>query len=150
MTALHPLANSVEHPSPARHNAHPVIVVSGLFLAPVSWSLQLVVSYILNGDRCHDVGASGSVAWGMDTIVVTALGVAAVAGCAVGLWAAWRTWRKTSNEAPGDHHEALTTGRGRTRFLGLAGIIASLIFLIGSLFELLVPMLESSCGNLFP
>jgi len=149
MTPLHPLANSIQHPSPHRHNPHPAIVLAGLSLAPVSWSLQLLVSYILSGDRCHDVGTLATTGT-TDPALVATLGVLAVAGCVIGFWAAWRTWRETRLEAPGDHHEGLTTGRGRTRFLGLAGIVASLIFLVGSVFEALVPMLESTCGSVLP
>lgn len=147
MSALHPLAGSVAHPSPHRRRAAPWMVVAGLFAAPVSWSMQLFASYVLSGDRCHDLETAGPGGVGTGSGLTTALGVVAIAVCSCGFWFAYRTWRLTRGEAPGDHHEALTAGNGRTRFLGLCGMIASPIFIIAALVLLLVPLLESPCIN---
>jgi len=148
MTSLHPLANSVTHPSPKRHDASAWIVLSGLFAAPSSWAVQLLVSYLLTGDRCHDVAEQGQAAFTLANAAVAILGALAITGCGLGFWAAYRTWQRTREEAPGDHHEGLSGGRGRTRFLGLCGMTSGVIFLVASIVELLVPMFESACGYL--
>lgn len=145
MTALHPLAHGVEHPSPMRHLAPAWLVLAGLFAAPAAWSVQLLVSYGLDGDACNAVLAAGPVPFGPKTVLLTVIGIMAVAICVFGFWAAQRTWRLTREEKPGDHHHGLTAGTGRTRFLGLSGMIAAVIFIIGSVFALLVPLLESPC-----
>jgi hypothetical protein len=142
MSALHPLAKGVQHPSPLRHRAPVWLVNAGLFAAPAAWLLQLLISYVLNGDRC-DAGQ------GPHALLLAVIGIVAVATTILGLWAAHRTWRLTREEGPGDHHEGLTTGTGRTRFLGLGGIVSSSIFVIGAAFALLVPFLVSPCVVLF-
>jgi hypothetical protein len=145
MTALHPLANGVEHPAPLRHLAPPWLVLAGLFAAPAAWALQLLISYGLNGDACSANPAAGPAPFGLNDILLAAIGTIAIATCFFGFWAARRTWQLTRNEKPGGHHEGLTAGAGRTRFLGLSGMIAAAIFIIGTAFALLVPFLESPC-----
>jgi hypothetical protein len=146
MTALHPLASGVPHPSPHRHNASPWLVLAGLFAAPAAWSAQLLSSYFLNGDTCR-TGAAQSM--GAVSPVVAAIGVAAIIVSILALGAAYRTWRQTREEARGDAHDALSAGAGRTRFLGLCGMIGSSIFLTASVFLLLVPFLEAPCAAPF-
>jgi hypothetical protein len=144
MTALHPLAKGVQHPAPLRRNIPAWSVLAGLFAAPLAWSLQLLVSYGLNGDACSEGGIvahTSTLKFG----VLLSGGILAILLCCAGLLAAFRTWRLTRDEGPGDHHEGLTAGAGRTRFLGLCGMIAGSIFLIASLCELLVPFLVSPC-----
>lgn len=145
MSTLHPLAKSVPHPAPLRHAAPYGLVLSGLFAAPAAWFLELVTSYNLNGDRCHALPALGSGAVEFVTVAAAIIGILAVAVCAFGWVSAYRVWRLTRKEAPGDHHRALTSGAGRTRFLGMCGMIASTIFLAGTIVALLVPYLVSPC-----
>jgi hypothetical protein len=149
MTVLHALAKGVDHPAPLRHRVPGWLVVSGLFAAPAAWSLQLLVSYCLNGDICPAGGRPAGPSLGATSAVVAAIGVVAVGTCLFGLWSSRQTWKLTRREGPGDHHEGLTAGLGRTRFLGLSGMVAGAIFLIASLFALLVPLLVSPCAALF-
>lgn len=145
MSARHPLSLGVEHPSPQRHNAPSWLVLTGLFGAPLAWLAQLLASYGLNGDTCTPGAPPPDVA---SSILLAVIGIIAVPIALFALWAAWRTWRRTRGEAEGDHHKALTAGVGRTRFLGLCGMVASAIFLAAALFELLVPLLQSPCARL--
>jgi hypothetical protein len=145
MTALHPLANGVEHPAPLRHAAKPSLVIAGLFAAPMAWMAQLLISYGLDGDSCRaNSGLPIIPPWG-SSIWLALIGIIAIAVCGFGFWSAHRTWRLTRGEGAGDHHQGLTAGAGRTRFLGLGGMIAASIFIVGSAFALLVPLLESPC-----
>jgi hypothetical protein len=140
MTALHPLAAGVEHPAPLRHRVPVWQLIAGLFAAPAAWSAQLLVSYGLSGDRCRPDVMPGL------GFVVTVISGLAVAVCLFGIWSAYRSWRLTRDEGPGDHHAGLTAGIGRTRFLALCGLVGDGIFLIATLFNFLVPLLVSPCG----
>lgn len=145
MTSLHPLARRVAHPAPLRDAAPPWLVIAGLFAAPAAWSLQLLVSYGLDGDSCLASAGAVGAPLGFKALLLAAIGIVALAGCAFGFWSAHRTWRLTRGESAGDHHEGLTAGAGRTRFLGLGGMVAATFFVVGSLFSLLVPFLETPC-----
>ena len=82
--------------------------------------------------------------------MMVVVGMLALALALFAFWAAWRTWRRTRTETGCDHHYALTAGSGRTRFLGICGMVASAIFLAATLFELLVPLLQAPCTRLLP
>ena len=142
MSSLHPLARKVDHPAPLRSRVSPRLVVAALFAAPIAWSSQLLLSYSLIGDACATSLPPVRV-----TILV-AVGVLAIAVALIGLAASYRIWGRTRAEATGDHHAGLTTGAGRTRFLGLCGLVGSTIFAIAAVFELLVPFLGSPCPTL--
>lgn len=145
MSSLHPLAKGVPHPAPLRHAAPKGLVLAGLFAAPASWFLQLLLCYVVNGDRCRAGRLPSGVFQEFIPVIATMVTSLATAVCLAGLFAAYRIWQLTRNEAPGGHHQALTAGAGRTRFLGLCGMIASIIFLFATLFALLVPSLVSPC-----
>jgi hypothetical protein len=108
--------------------------------------LQLMISYVVIGDRCRVGSALGALGFGPKAIALECVGFGAVVVCVLGLWAAHRTWRLAREEGPGDHHEGLTAGVGRTRFLGLCGIVASSIFVVGAAFEFTVPILVLPCS----
>ncbi len=116
----------------------------GLLLAPAAWFLQLNASYLLGTSNCP--GAPAGVSAGVAYALIVIAGIAAAALAALALWAAFRTWSLTREEGPGDETDALSSGHGRTRFLGLAGFIASSIFLTAIVFSLFVPLLEHTCG----
>lgn len=131
------------HPAPARHRISSGWILAGLLLAPAAWYLQLDAAYVAGALGCNaDAHAPGAntVLIGVGVAVSVVLAMAA-------LFAARQVWQRTSSEGPGGYHDALSSGHGRTRFLGLAGLIASSIFLVATLFSLLVPVLVSRCGG---
>ena len=52
--------------------------------------------------------------------------------CIAALIVAVVSWRRTRDEKPGDAHRLLGSGDGRTRFMAMAGIMTSALFLIGT------------------
>jgi hypothetical protein len=146
MSALHPLAKGVRHPAPLRNRAPGWGVLAGLFAAPAAWSAQLVASYLINGDVCRASMPAAAGSAGITSAVVAAISALAFAACLFGLWSAFRTWRLTRHEGPGDHHDALSAGVGRTRFLGLCGLVSGAIFLVATGFAFLIPLLVSPCA----
>ena len=142
MTETHHTNSTIAHPAPARGRVAWWIVLAALVVAPAAWFLQLNASFVLGAAGCPGFGPSTTSVH----VVLVVVGVLAVLFALVALASAIRTWTQTSREGPGDHHAALTSGHGRTRFLGLAGIIVSCIFLAAVGFAFLVPWLVPSCG----
>jgi hypothetical protein len=142
MSSLHPLT-SVSHPSPARKRVSPWLLGVALFAAPAAWFVQLNISVLLGMNRCpglREDAASPSATGGL-----IAVGLAALLIVVLALWASARSWNLSRSEAGGDHHSALTSGHGRTRFLAMAGLIANSMFLVAVGFSLIIPLLVVSC-----
>ena len=135
---------AVDRPALPGHPAPHAGVVSlsalwfGLFGAPAAWAVQLISNYALNAHFCYpgdtplaspDFGGVRAVGLVMSAVLL----VVAAAALAV----AMRSWRRTRqegrrNRSP-DHHETVEVGEGRTRFMAMAGILVSGIFLFGVL-----------------
>lgn len=140
-------ATSSAHPAPAAHAVADAALWFGLFGAPAAWSLQLLFNYAMVAHSCYPADnprstpLSGSV-WSL----VLVAGVVA-AGLALGAGAtAWRTWRGTRKEREGDHGALLETGEGRTRFMAVAGLLLSGVFLYGIVLNLVPLFLVPPCG----
>jgi len=132
-------ASTVAHPAPARARVSWLIVAFGLIVAPVAWLVQLNASVVLGSKQCEGEPAGWHLA-------IVAVGIAAAALALAALASAASAWSRTRAEGPGDHHVALTTGHGRTRFLALAGVIFSCMFLVAVIFALFVPWMVRACS----
>jgi hypothetical protein len=132
------------HPAPNRKRASWLILIAGLVLAPAAWFLQLNASFLLGAAHCPGAHPWPPVA--IAHAVIVALGIAGAVLALLALASAAGVWSRTRTEGPGDYHAALTSGHGRTRFLGLAGLIVSAIFLVAVVFSLFVPLLVRACG----
>jgi len=125
-----------KHPAPARDQIAVGTLWFGLFGAAAAWSVQTIVNYIVASHTCFpriyplDVPTIGRAPlwW----IVVIVSFVALVVGALGGL-AAFRSWSATRHETGGHAHWALETGEGRTRFMAVAGLVTSAIFIIAIL-----------------
>ena len=121
------------HPSPHRHRVIGAALWFGLAGAPAAWSLQELINVSLAGHACYPQDTPLAMPAfqhlkGLSTgVEALAFGVCIVAG-AVALVA----WRKTRHEKPGDAHQLLGSGDGRTRFMAMAGIMTSSLFALGT------------------
>lgn len=132
-------ASAVNYPAPARARVSWLIVGFGLVAAPVAWLVQVNASVVFGSKQCQGEPAG----WHLAIVVV---GIAAAVLALAALASAASAWSSTRAEGPGDHHAALTSGHGRTRFLALSGIIFSCMFLVAVIFALFVPWMVSACG----
>ncbi len=139
--ALHPLAGNVAHPSRQHDLVARWKLWTGLLLAPLAFSLQVLASYTVGSDLCSADGAP--LPWLVAINVVTAL--LAVIGMAI----AWSNWRATRNEAVGDIHATADRGDGRTRFMALFAFSSSALLLFGLLLQPLVLVYFGPCTG-FP
>jgi len=136
------------HPSPHRHRVRRLALWFGLLGAPVAWSLQELINVSLAGQACfpRDTPLAMPLFEHLSRISV---GVAAVAFvvCVVAGVVAYAVWQKTRNEKPGDAHQLLGSGDGRTRFMAMAGMMTSGLFAIGIALAALNLAAISPCGG---
>ena len=141
MTALHRLARAVRHPAPARAQVPSWRMLGALLLAPASFSLQIVVSYVVAADLCP-TGISPR-PWLFLISGLATLGV--LSGWAL----AYFNWTRTRGEREGGAQRTAEVGEGRTRFLALCALWASTIFLLSLAVELTAIVTLGSCAGLF-
>ncbi len=100
---------------------------------PIVWALNLILGYAVQATVCNAGGTSATVL-GMETaraIPVLLSIVSAVIGFA-GVTVAYRCWRWTGTGE--ENPEAMVPGAvGRSWFMSYAGLLSSMIFLLGIL-----------------
>ncbi len=121
------------HPAPHRHRVIRWAVWFGLLGAPLAWSLQELVNVSLAGYACypHDTPLATPL-WTNLNAVSLWVEAAAFVLCIAALVVAIVSWQRTRHEKPGDAHQLLGSGDGRTRFMAMAGIMTSALFLIAT------------------
>ena len=136
------------HPSPHRHRVLRVALWFGLLGAPVAWSLQELVNVSLAGHACypHDLPLAMPLWLQLGSIALWVEAVAVIVCIAAGL-VAFASWRRSRNEKPGDAHQLLGSGDGRTRFMAMAGVMTSALFLIGTALAALNLTAVPPCGG---
>ncbi len=136
------------HPSPHRHRVIGSALWFGLLGAPVAWCLQELINVSLAGHACypHDVPLALPL---FEHLKGTSVGVEAVAFavCIVAGVVSFAGWRKTRDEKPGDAHQLLGSGDGRTRFMAMAGIMTSGLFAVGTALAALNLAAIAPCGG---
>lgn len=140
MTALHPLAESVDHPAPARDALPRWRLLAGLVLAPAAYSLLIVTGYTIAANACAArIRPSAAVV----LVTVVALG-AILAGLAISIG----NFRRTRDEGGGGHAGTQDIGDGRTRFLAYFGLCASGLFALAVVVQLTSFVLLDQCLGL--
>jgi hypothetical protein len=136
-------APAAVHPAPAGRAVAPAALWFGLFGAPMVWSLQLLASYALVAHGCYPDAEPMTmpVIPGLRTLVL-GTGVAALAVALLAGGSAWRSWRATK----GGHEALLEAGEGRTRFMALAGMLLSAVFVLGIVMNVVPLLLLRPCG----
>lgn len=140
-------AKDGRHPAPSRGAVPLWILWLGIFAAPLVWAVQSLVNTALTSHACYPDGvplvrpADGGLWTILVVVSLTTLLVQAVAGSV-----AWRSWRATRQEASGREHQALDTGEGRTRFMAMAGMLTSALFVLVSVGHTVTLFLVPPCG----
>ena len=136
------------HPSPHRHRVHRWAIWFGLLGAPIAWSLQELVNVSLAGYACypHDVPLATPLWPQLGVLSFSVEAIAIIIAIAAGV-VALTNWRRSRDEKPGDAHQLLGSGDGRTRFMAMAGMMTSLLFLIGIALSALNLVAVPPCGG---
>lgn len=140
MRALHPLAVTVEHPSPARGELPRWRVIVGLTLAPAAYALLVVTGYTIAANAC-----AAQLRPSVAVVLVTFLALVAILA---GLGISISNFRRTRHEGSGGHAGVQDIGDGRTRFLAYAGLCASGLFALAVVVQLTSFVLLNQCLGL--
>jgi hypothetical protein len=126
--------HAATHSAPAEHAVPLGALWFGLFGAPVVWSIQLMLNFALVAHSCFPASEPrttpifGGLGFTVTLVSVVALVIALAAGTT-----AWRSWRATRRE-------------GRTRFMAIAGMLVSGLFVLGVVMNSIPLFLVSLCG----
>jgi hypothetical protein len=140
-------AHSAAHPAPAEHRVALAALWFGLFGAPTIWSIQLMLNYALVAHACYPASEplSAPVFGGLRGTVIAA-SVVALAIALSAAATAWRSWSATRHEHHGGEEALLEVGEGRTRFMALAGLLVSGLFILGVIMNSIPLFIIQPCG----
>ena len=136
------------HPSPHRGRVGRGTTWFALLGAPLAWNLQLLVNATIASHGCypHDVPLAMPLWHHLGTVSACVEAVALAICIAAGV-AGWRNWSRTRDEKQGGLHHVIESGDGRTRFMALAGMMTSALFLLATAFATLNLAATPQCGG---
>lgn len=121
-------------------------VIAGLCVAPLAWTIQMLVSEPLVAQACFPAAAPRSAPlWPGFTPALALLSLTCLACACAGAWAAWAAWRDNGDQA--GHVAAVDRGTQPVGFLALLGMMGSALFLGAIVFSSLAVALVAPCGK---
>lgn len=132
---------------PYRRRGGSLMMLFGLLGAAAAWVVQTEIGETLAAQACFPHRTALAVPqwpWLMSALNVMSI-VALLVGIA-GAWVAWRGWRMTRDTRPDPASAVSDAGAGRTRFLAMAGLMLSLLFLVGLVATGLAVLLVAPCS----
>ncbi len=138
------------HPAPLRHQQSRGEALFSVFGGPVAWFVQLCAGYALATWPCFPqdhrrVLPQSGYLWSFPLMVALLIAGVVVALAAFGV--AWRTFRRTRNEAGGDHRHLMEVGAGRTRFIALWGMLLGAGFAVATSLTAVAFLLVPRCDG---
>jgi len=116
---------------------------AGVLLAPAAWTVAELLGYFLVARACDRDPPSGVAHAGITQgVVAVLLGVIAVAGLVLAISNLRSVGDVGDREMPG-----VPTARGRARFMSLAGVVMSSLFVLGIVFFALPPLFVNWCNQ---
>ena len=127
--------------APETHSVHFLALLFGACAAPIFWTGQLLLGYIVSADACypgdHPVMLPAAAPLFSALMAFDAIAIlASIAGGVV----SWRSWQRLrSLRRPLPHEE------GRDRFLAIWGLFSSLWFFFAILFNTIASITVPPC-----
>lgn len=125
--------SAARHPSPHRERVGVAALFYGLFIAPLVWAGNLMITYALATHACypgHDPLVQATPGFGFAWPLILALFLATLVLCASGFAVSWRNWLISGAESEGHVHHLLDAGEGRTRYLSVIGMAYGMLFFV--------------------
>jgi hypothetical protein len=133
----------VGHPSPHRRRVSAWAIGFGLLASLLIWPTHLVTNLALASSACA-FGSRGTPDDLTGLLLLNSL--CALFICAAAGWTSWQTWDETRHEHKGAHERLLEVGEGRTRFLGLVGMVLAGGFFAATIFDTLGLFMVPPCA----
>ncbi|HEY4212599.1 MAG TPA: hypothetical protein VGM84_14055 [Steroidobacteraceae bacterium] len=127
------------HPAPHRHKVAWLESAFGLWGGPGAWFLQLCAGFALSSSPSCGYAAAGAVAE-LLSLAALILAIAALVGSG-------RILMRTRDEGPGGHSHLLEAGAGRTRFLGMWGLVLGAAFAVATIFSVPAYLILPRCAG---
>jgi hypothetical protein len=138
---------AARHPSPHRERVGLISLFYGLFIAPIVWAGNLLITYALATHACYpgsDPLAKVAPGFGFAWPLILALFLVTLVLCASGFAVSLRNWRASGTESEGHVYHLLDAGEGRTRYLSIIGMAYGVLFfaltLVGVIILAIVPL----------
>jgi hypothetical protein len=150
MSATGADAQALPHPSPHRHRVGFAALAFGLCGGPLAWAVQFNVNYALASQPCFPsfLPRTGVPAhWAGTDATMLIVNVAALLVALAAAAVSWRTWRATQGEHQGGASHLLQSGEGRSRFLGICGLLAGIGFFAASVFNTITLLELPPCAG---
>ncbi|HUP06545.1 MAG TPA: hypothetical protein VMU47_05300 [Caldimonas sp.] len=139
-------ARDTAHPAPHRDRVPGWLITVGLFGAPAAWSVQSLLDVGLSGYACYPKDEPlATPIWSGLSIALAGANVVALLVCVIAGVVAFVAYRRSGAERPGSAHHLLESGDGRTRFLALAGVLTSVLFVVAVAFETVQAIVGLPC-----
>jgi hypothetical protein len=134
------------HPAPQRARAPYVALAFGLFAPPIGWVLRLLVNYSIAGQYCAGAAFTAAAPGSDDTLsMIFFVDLIAVVLAIAGGYIAFELWERTRQETEGGAHHLVQSGKGRTRFLAMCGMLTSILFGLAVIFDVIGVMVGPPC-----
>ncbi len=144
------MSETTMHPSPHRHRIGLMPLMLGLVAPPAAWTLQFIVNYGLSSYSCFPDGSPRATVmsnWKWVWAVVLIINLVALAIAIATTFLSYRNWHVVRDEHPGQADDLVETGEGRSRFIGLAGAISGIGFVLAILFDLIAILGVPQCSG---
>ena len=133
-------------PSLPQHEAPPVAnarLWAGVLLAPAAWSVAELLGYFLVARACDRNPPTGVAHAGItQDVVAVVLGIIAIVGLVIAIANLRSVGDVGDREMPG-----VPAVQGRARFMSLAGVVMSALFVLGIVFFALPPLFVNWCNQ---
>jgi hypothetical protein len=133
-------SNLPQHEEPPVANAR---LWAGVLLAPAAWSVAELLGYVLVARACDRDFPTGVAHAGItQDVVAIVLGIIAIVGLVIAISNLRAVGEVRDSELPG-----VPTVWGRARFMALAGVVMSALFVLGIVFFALPPLFVNWCNQ---
>ena len=126
------------HPSPHADRVSLGLLFYGLCAGAAAWAAQLFLNYGLSSHPCFPSDtplATPLPGWGGVVAILALINIAALLIALSGALVSWRNWRVTHGEVEGSKSQLVEAGEGRSRFIALWGVMASVGFFLATAFN---------------